>query len=106
MKQKTRDIFKDCDFSLLGQSIVDEAKRICHQRHLVREFDPSWRTSLQMAQKIVIPKFMNVKRKEAIRMEMKQQQKAAREQKLREVEGRELEINRDCDSVYALTQKS
>ena len=40
------------------------------------------------------------------RVAEKQLQKAAREQKLREVEGRELEINRDCDSVYALTQKS
>jgi hypothetical protein len=62
MRQKSRDPFKDVDFSALGQAIVDEAKRINHQRHLDGELDPPWSECLQEAQKIVIPKFMNVKK--------------------------------------------
>jgi hypothetical protein len=64
MKQRRgQDIFRNVDFSALGQAIVDEAKRINHQRHLDGEFDPSWQLCLQEAQKIVVPKFMSVKEK-------------------------------------------
>jgi hypothetical protein len=59
--RKQRDAFAGINFSALGQAIVDEAKRICHQRHLDGEFDPSWQSCLQLAQKVVVPKFMNVK---------------------------------------------
>ena len=64
MKQKNRDVFKGVDFSALGQAIVDEAKRINHQRHLNGELDPSWSECLQQAQKIVIPKFIGNEDKE------------------------------------------
>jgi hypothetical protein len=72
--RKERDPFKGVNFSALGQAIVDEAKRICHQRHLDGELDPSWQTCLQESQRIVVPRFMNVKRerrREAMSMERK-----------------------------------
>ena len=62
-QRKHNDAFKNVDFSALGQAIVDEAKRINHQRHLHGEFDPSWQLCLQEAQKIMLPKFMSVKEK-------------------------------------------
>jgi len=60
-RRQKADKFKGVDFSALGQAIVDEAKRINHERHLAGEFDPSWQLCLQEAQKIVVPKFMSVK---------------------------------------------
>src|SRR5262245_49612160 len=65
-KRKYNDTFKNVDFSALGQAIVSEAKRLCHQRHLDGEFDPDWQSCLQQAQKIVVPKFMSVKEKGGI----------------------------------------
>jgi hypothetical protein len=63
MKQrKKRDAFKGVNFSALGEAIVAEAKKLLHEKHLSGEFDPSWRTCLQMAQRNVIWKFMNVKK--------------------------------------------
>jgi hypothetical protein len=63
MKQRReRDAFKGVNFSALGKAIVQEAKRLLHEKHLAGEFDPSWQSCLQEAQKIVIPKFMNVKK--------------------------------------------
>ena len=62
MKQKNRDPFKGVNFSALGEAIVQEAKRLLHEKHLSGEFDPSWQSCLQEAQKIVIPKFINVKK--------------------------------------------
>jgi hypothetical protein len=68
-QRRERDAFKNVNFSALGEAIVQEAKRLLHEKHLAGEFDPSWQTCLQMAQKIVIPRFVNVKRKGGIRME-------------------------------------
>ena len=62
-QRRQNDAFKNVDFSALGQAIVDEAKRINHQRHLDGEFDPDWQSCLQQAQKIVLPKFVSVKEK-------------------------------------------
>ena len=63
MKQRReRDAFKGVNFSALGEAIVQEAKRLLHEKHLAGEFDPSWQSCLQEAQKIVIPKFLNVKK--------------------------------------------
>ena len=62
-QRRQNDAFKNVDFSALGQAIVDEAKRICHQRHLDGEFDPDWQSCLQQARKIMLPKFMSVKEK-------------------------------------------
>jgi hypothetical protein len=61
-QRKGRDAFKAVNFSALGEAIVLEAKKLLHEKHLAGEFDPSWHTCLQESQKIVIPKFMNVKR--------------------------------------------
>lgn len=44
----------DFDWGALGQAIVDEAKKILHERHLAGEVDPSWQECLQEAQKTVI----------------------------------------------------
>jgi hypothetical protein len=63
MKQrKERETFKGVNFSALGEAIVAEAKRLLHEKHLSGEFDPSWQTCVQMAERNVIPKFMNVKK--------------------------------------------
>jgi hypothetical protein len=63
MKQRReRDAFKGVNFSALGEAIVQEAKLLLHEKHLSGEFDPSWHTCLQESQKIVIPRFVNVKR--------------------------------------------
>jgi hypothetical protein len=61
-QRKERDAFKAVNFSALGEAIVLEAKKLLHEKHLSGEFDPSWHTCLQESQKIVIPKFMNVKK--------------------------------------------
>ena len=61
-QRKERDAFKAVNFSALGEAIVLEAKKLLHEKHLAGEFDPSWQSCLQEAQKIVIPKFMNVKK--------------------------------------------
>lgn len=63
MKQKNqKDVFRNVDFSALGQAIVDEAIEICHRRNVAGEKNPSWAECLQMAQRNVIPKFMNVRK--------------------------------------------
>jgi hypothetical protein len=63
MKQRReRDAFKGVNFSALGEAIVREAKRLLHEKHLAGEFDPSWQTCLQMAQRNVIPQFIDSQR--------------------------------------------
>lgn len=57
-----RDIFKDADFSALGQAILAEAKRINHQRHIDGELDPDWQQCLQQAQRTVMEKFLDEQR--------------------------------------------
>src|SRR4029453_8659126 len=69
MQQKERDAFKGVNFSALGEAIVLEAKKLLHEKHLAGEFDPSWQSCLQEAQKIVLQKFITAKRKGGKRME-------------------------------------
>jgi hypothetical protein len=61
-QRKETDVLKGVNFSALGEAILQEAKRLLHEKHLAGEFDPRWQSCLQEAQKIVIPKFMNVKK--------------------------------------------
>jgi hypothetical protein len=104
MKQKSKDVSEGVNFSALGQAIVDEAIEICHRRHLDGEKNPPWSECLQQAQKIVIPKFMNVKKEGGYTNGKKAQASTA--SPMREVEEHELGINRDYDSLYAFVQKS
>jgi hypothetical protein len=100
MKQRSKDVFNGVDFSALGRSIVDEAIEICHRRHLEGEKNPPWSECLQQAQKIVIPKFMNVKKEGGYTNGGRRpRRRCGRSRK------RELEINRAYDSL-SLSQKS